>query len=225
MAEEKGSAEKDLLKIIENPGDPSSKGKGESAKKPQRGSAKKKFALPAGDSFASIITKGKDAVKSFEFKKLLQFKFLNLFLFGAAFFLFISLFVTVMMESSSLRRANQFTENAVEQIKQVEMPPEEPEEEEIAEVPPSRSLFKLGPVALPEEEQEQIALSQVLENFKLVGIALEPDSDDSYAMVENTSSNVTYFLKRGERLSNMKVVEITDNTVVFDIGGKIAELR
>ena len=214
MAEKKRSAEKDLLKLIEDPEEAAAQAKA-GARAP-----KKAFALP----FFS-------GQKPFRPKDLLKHGNINKLLIVAAIVIFVYLVLTFLIESVLLKKADRFTDQAVERIKQGapadEAMPGDLLEAETAEEekPPARSIFKLGPVEVPKEEQETATAQSALQGYKLVGISIEPDPQNSYAMIENATTNVTYFLKKGDKLTEMQVLEITAEKVVFDVGGKPAELR
>lgn len=92
----------------------------------------------------------------------------------------------------------------------------------------ARDIFKIGRMmmqsAAPIMDQAAIRAAQetVLNKFKLVGISW---SDDPDAMVEETTSGTTHFMKRGQVLDGIKVQAIFKDKVVLNYNGVEVELR
>lgn len=91
-----------------------------------------------------------------------------------------------------------------------------------------RDIFKIGRMmtqsAAPVLDQAAIRAAQeaVLNKFRLVGISW---SDDPDAMVEETTSGTTHFMKRGQVLDGVKVQAIFKDKVVLNYNGVEIELR
>ena len=86
-----------------------------------------------------------------------------------------------------------------------------------------RNVFK--PFAKKIEEKKADDPSMKLAEYKLVGISIEHDPKDSYAMIENTKTNITFFVKRGENFAGLELVEILDEKLIFKSGGETVEFR
>lgn len=74
-----------------------------------------------------------------------------------------------------------------------------------------RDLFQpydAKPPASVKKEVDTRRLSKAIESYKLVGVAWFETIDTASVMIEDTKSNVTYFLKRGEALGNINVKTI-----------------
>ncbi len=68
-------------------------------------------------------------------------------------------------------------------------------------------------------------LTEAVKKLKLVGISYAGDSTNTYAMVENTSTNQTFFLRKGEMILDVKITDIKDDRVVFGYQDQEMELR
>ena len=78
-----------------------------------------------------------------------------------------------------------------------------------------------APVA-PDKAAEA---EEILKQLKLVGVSVSNDPLDSYAMIEDSKSKITYFLKNSDTIQGLKVIRIEDDTVVFDYQGREVTLR
>ena len=88
----------------------------------------------------------------------------------------------------------------------------------------SRDIFKMGKPEVPAPVIQTVS-SRILEetqNLKLVGISW---SDDPDAMIEDTRSMKTFFIKRGQLIGEVKVQAIFKDKVVLSYGGEETELR
>ena len=86
---------------------------------------------------------------------------------------------------------------------------------------PHRNIFKPGPAKKEEEKRDETTVA--LSDYRLVG--LSPDPQENYAMVKNTKTNITFFLKKGEFLNGMEIVDILENKLILKIKGKEVEFR
>ena len=87
-----------------------------------------------------------------------------------------------------------------------------------------RALFKLT-ASLEQEDKngaaKTIVSSGLLNNYSLKGVM---GGDNPQAIIEDKKSKQTYFLNKGQFLGELKVEEIQEGKVIFDINGQKAEL-
>jgi len=87
------------------------------------------------------------------------------------------------------------------------------------------------PFEKKEETLEAQAASPVRQiesktkNLKLVGISWLDSPETASALIENTDSGGTYFLKNGEKLNEVSVKQIFSESVVLEFQGEELELR
>lgn len=90
----------------------------------------------------------------------------------------------------------------------------------------TRDLFRLETVTEPPPRKpisKEVEVNTVAKNFSLVGIAW---SDDPEAMIEDTASKRTHFVKRGQTISGqVTVVTIFKDRVVLSYKDKEFELK
>ncbi len=91
----------------------------------------------------------------------------------------------------------------------------------------ARDIFKIGPKEPEPAPAGETAAGptpqeNVLAKFKLVGISW---SDNPDAMIEDSSSHKTYFLKRNQVVEGVRVQAIFKDKVILTYGGQEAELR
>ncbi|MCX5701899.1 MAG: hypothetical protein NTW64_02820 [Candidatus Omnitrophica bacterium] len=85
-----------------------------------------------------------------------------------------------------------------------------------------RDIFRMAP---KKQTDIKIVTSKIIEatkNFKLVGIAW---SDDPDVMIEETVSKRTFFLKKGQMISNVKLEGVFKDRVILSYEGEEIELR
>jgi hypothetical protein len=88
-----------------------------------------------------------------------------------------------------------------------------------------RDIFRMGAEARPENALEAAPSSKVAEatqNLRLVGISW---SDDPDAMVEDTKTLKTFFVKKGQSIGDVKVENITREKVILRLDRELIELR
>jgi hypothetical protein len=93
-----------------------------------------------------------------------------------------------------------------------------------------RDIFKMISEIAEEEESSSEGgkkeatknVAKLTENLRLVGISW---SDDPDAMIEDTSSKRTYFLKRGDSIGSVEVAGIFKDKVVLSYQGEEVELK
>jgi len=87
-----------------------------------------------------------------------------------------------------------------------------------------RNIFKIGAKKIAEAPGRG-DISRVMEmtqNLKLVGISWSNDPD---AMIEDTKTTRTFFVKRGQMISEVKVKDIARDKVVLTYDGEDIDLR
>lgn len=214
MAEKQHSAEKDLLKLIENPGEAEAAGLLVPVERTQkipffRRWQKKPSARAVAAPRLTLPAR----------RLVLRVLFVLTICFLAYFVL------TVVREYSKTRNTQSMAKfTYISEGREARSPlnPEEP-----ADAPsdrgPVRNIFKAGE---PKHEiQKREEASGGMGDYKLVGISPSADPQQAYAMVKNTRTNITFFLKSGDRLDGMELEKIQENRVVFNAKGKQVELR
>jgi hypothetical protein len=89
-----------------------------------------------------------------------------------------------------------------------------------------RNIFKRG--ARIEEEKKAVDLSpsakalELTQGLRLVGISW---SDDPDAMIENTKSSQTFFIKKGSPIGDLKVEDILKDRIVLRYNKELVELK
>ncbi|HOW34790.1 MAG TPA: type II secretion system protein N [Candidatus Omnitrophota bacterium] len=82
-----------------------------------------------------------------------------------------------------------------------------------------RNIFmpfeKKAVVQASEEVVEMQAISVVTKNLKLVGISWIDSADSAQALIEDTQSGVTYFLKVGEKIGDVTLKAIFADRIIF----------
>jgi hypothetical protein len=87
-----------------------------------------------------------------------------------------------------------------------------------------RNIFKIGARKIAEARVsgDTSRLMEMTQNLKLVGISWSNDPD---AMIEDTKTTRTFFIKRGQMISELKVKDIAKDKVVLTYDGEDVELR
>lgn len=102
---------------------------------------------------------------------------------------------------------------------------------EYLEIVGRRNIFQPFELEVKEEEEipeEVKAVQRVTERAKdlrLVGISWEDTLESAEAMIENTVSGVTYFLKSGEKIQGVKVKHIYADGITIVYENQEMELR
>lgn len=216
MAEESRSAEKDLLKIIENP--QAASGRSSQTETPADKKAGKKAGKAAKlPKFAPADLKA----------ALLNRHSVIKILVGITIVVFLYLIYSVIAESEKLKAARSF---GGIRVPSQQMSADEQKAGLASSVDlgaltdgPLRNIFR--PKKAVEETPKVDQTAEVIKNYKLVGLAFEPEGEESQAMIENTTSNVTFFVKRGEVLEGMEILDILEDRLVLKVNGVRTELR
>lgn len=223
MTEKQHSAEKDLLRLIENPGEAELK-KSEIAVAAPVHETVKKISL---FSFAKR-SKNQAPKKTFDLLATLSDRRLILkVLFAAMLCAAVYFVVTVAREYSKARS----TKNLVKftyisdgkEARTTEPAAQDAVSQTPAEADGVRDIFKLDSVKKEDEKKDGGGAS--LADYRLVGISFSSDPKEVYAMIKNVKTNITFFLKKNEKLDGMELVNILDNRIVLNVKGKDVELR
>jgi len=215
MTEEQNSAEKELLRLIENPAEV----------------ALPKPAPAKGTPAIKVKRKpkpGLDLRELFSSKNLKDRKTILILLFGATTFIFLIFITTIISEfqkSSNPKNFEKFTYIVEgQEVDSKDAKAETPAEEEKKSI--LRNIFKPF-VKKKEEPLTEVQTVQAgLKEYKLVGISLDAvGGANSYAMIENTKTNITLFLKKGDSLDGMQLKDIFEDRLVFVNKGQTIELR
>ncbi len=76
-----------------------------------------------------------------------------------------------------------------------------------------------------EEELGISRVSEQIKDFKLVGISWLDSPESASALVENTISGVTYFLRQGERVNEVTIQEIYAESIIVSYQGEEMEMK
>ena len=83
----------------------------------------------------------------------------------------------------------------------------------------------------PETKSEEVKMEQgpsvddLVKDLRLVGISYSPATNESYVMVENIKTELTYILQEGDTIANFVIEQILSDKVVMRIGGETVELK
>lgn len=226
MAEGAKSAEKELLKLIEHPEELELQ-KSQFFGRQELGGGKLLRKLSLGNLFAKATFNKKGTSKQKTFS--LTPKLINQFLFTGTGLLFIYFVITFFSEASKFGKSEDLIYTAGGKEQKMTMGGDDKRKnllEKIGGKIVFRNLF--APFSKKEEEEttagEGLSILK-LKDYKLVGISIEENPDNSYAMIENTKTGITFFLKKGEELDGVKVLEIFEEKVVLAFQGETLELR
>ena len=84
---------------------------------------------------------------------------------------------------------------------------------------------KAGEKGLTPAEAAMAPINERTKDLKLVGISWLDTPESASAMIENTQSGVTYFLKSGEQINNVTVKQIFADSVLISFGNEEMEMR
>lgn len=219
-AKEHHSAEKELLRIIENPAQV------EEQRRSLRPRPRKSAVMalgPMADSLRSLLNPRAALRRLTDSKSLVK---VLTFVAVAVFGYFI---LTLLAEFSKLKKSSNVDRFVMISGGQIQAEPSAgggfAVDPDALRIKGLRNVFKPGPDKKREEELKLQETSAPIVDYKLVGIAIESDRESSYAMIENVKTNITFFLKKGDLLDGMQLTSIEEDKLVFSIGGKTFELR
>ncbi len=87
----------------------------------------------------------------------------------------------------------------------------------------NRNIFQ--PSSAQSIVADDASAARVSATYKLVGIAEAQSPSDTYEMVENTQTKLTYFLQYGQPVEGLELEKIIDDKAVVKIGGDSVELK
>ena len=214
MAKEKFTPEEQLLKLIE---------KGEATPtpglKPKKVGFLKKLWLPFANNLGWSIRKLKKGLKEPNLKvlnRVFLFMCIGLVVYSMTDFIF---------KRPDINEFYQKTRQAIKKIEKTEIKPlvEQHPFLHYFEMVRRRNIF--SPVILkkdkPKPEAKKITLRKLVKDLRLVGIAW---SEEPVAMIEDTATKKTYFLKSGESINDFKIDNILKDRVVLSFEGETIEL-
>ncbi len=229
MAEKDPTAEQQLLKLIEGQDDP----KASSGSRKRGGSvAVRKAPIFSVDTLRGKVSFTKDSVKYFfvNFKNRdmeSNLKIVNTLLAIAISGVFVFLAIEMMVKPQKFKDLPELisvSRKAKDQPVRIQ---------KLRELTfyvngiKERSLFQPKPeeVKVEEEIVRKAPIDEKTENMKLVGISPDYAGGESYAMIEDTKSETTFFLKEGETISGLTVRKIRDDKIILTDGTEEVELR
>ena len=127
------------------------------------------------------------------------------------------------MESKKLKTARNFDNFVVADKKIIIKEGEIAKVEEAENQSPLRNIFR--PKQKKVEEAKPDPVKKVSDDYKLVGISIDPDPVNSSAMIESVKTNITFFLHKGEKLDGMELVDILEDKLILRVQGQTVELR
>ncbi len=106
-------------------------------------------------------------------------------------------------------------------------PAEEREAVKAAVIDPqlsNRNIFQPAGTAASTSDAGSSAMNP-LAGYKLVGISQSKDPSETYVMIENSQTKLTYFLQYGQPVEGLELERILEDKVIVKIGGKSVELE
>ena len=221
--------EKKLLKIIE--GD-SSQGGGTAVKAPPQGFSLKTLFSPSAWKGRMAYAKermgdnkNKQSSKSLDLKQIN--KMVKLVTLGACVVLLGAMAFDILMIEKKAEMAKQpepkpMTESPIPQGRATDV--------DLFNSPDKRNVFvpfvKKDEAAAGSNGQLSVKLAAMIQDFKLTGISLDPeDPSRTFCMIEDIKKDMTTFLKKGDSIAGLSVMDITEDHVLLGSGDERIELR
>lgn len=90
-----------------------------------------------------------------------------------------------------------------------------------------RDLFKPASVQKSATAGDFAAAKdeELLKDLRLVGVSIGSEGTDTYAMVEDVNTKITYFLKKDELIAGMRVADILHDRLLLQFQERTLELR
>jgi hypothetical protein len=232
--------EKKLLKIIEDTGEGAA-----DAKAAVRSSAVKKFNVSGIFSvsaikarFSSLKNKFKsklspEAILSTDVRKINHLLMLATGVALVFFLINISTYrKSAHMDLGLLMKESTKTSGAASMMPRVSVSISETETlDSLLEKIKKRDYFKPIPkqqkkaTAEKSSTQPSDIIDQATETLRLVGISFSPNPNDSYAMIEDTATRITYFVKSNQKILGVTISDIQRDKVILSLGDSEKELR
>jgi hypothetical protein len=227
MAQERGSTpEKQLLRLLEGDGSKDASGKGSAAKKRKPSI----FSLGAWKGRFFFLKDGFGRRVKGQVARQLDIKAVNKVLVLSIFMLIGYLAYTLSTSIYNMQELPNLATGAKEGFKATSFPEVSALKaisyytEKVIE----RNIFKMGLTGVSTEvmEEDVIPVSEtimdLIQSLRLVGISW---SDSPDAMIEDTESVRTFFVKRGQMIGKLKVQAIFKDKVVLSYEGAEVELK
>ncbi|MEI8344914.1 MAG: hypothetical protein WCG06_02460 [Candidatus Omnitrophota bacterium] len=226
MSPEQASAEKELLKIIENPSKDSKKTE----------TAKKEFSK--GLKVRKAQVEAKSASPRISFKEILKDRKLSIRLLTIGFCFAVLFFVVTFAKeylkmrnmknigqvSAGVLAASETSEGVI--VKKASAEDDSDQEKPLNVLQQiERNIFRPGPPPKKIEAEVVDPTMVVLQDYRLAGLSPAANPEESYAIVENTKAKTTSFIKSGEVINGAVLTTITDDKAIFKMNGKEIELR
>lgn len=220
MAGQGGTAEHELLKTIEK-----TAGKGGSSSKDDSDLASE---VPLGN----IVLKIKDLAENFSgerLKELFNVAKVKKILLALVIVLGVTYIIIVARGIVRLQDIPTFQPSTVEESPdtgRVDLPLQKENfyMQNLAE----RNIFALREPEEVEEETPEITRRSIrdrAQNLKLVGISWSEDSENRYVMMEDMNTDLTYYVREGEKFLDFRVKEVAREYVTITSNGEELDLR
>jgi hypothetical protein len=89
----------------------------------------------------------------------------------------------------------------------------------------NRNIFQPAGAAASASDAASSSSMNPAGGYQLVGISQASDPADTYVMVENSQTKLTYFLQYGQQVEGLELERILEDKVIVKIGGKSVELE
>jgi len=84
-----------------------------------------------------------------------------------------------------------------------------------ADVLLGRNIFKVVEKQAEAQAPAVPQINSLAENLKIAGLSWTPGQDDRSAMIEDTKTGITYFLREGDSISYFEIHKILKNSVIL----------
>lgn len=88
----------------------------------------------------------------------------------------------------------------------------------------NRNIFQPAGAGAPASGDSVVSSSGAAA-YRLVGISMSKNPVDTYVMIENSQTKLTYFLQYGQPVEGLELDEILEDKVIVKIGGKAVEFE
>lgn len=88
----------------------------------------------------------------------------------------------------------------------------------------NRNIFQPAGAAVTGTGEASASASGAA-TYRLVGISLSRDPMDTYVMIENSQTKLTYFLQYNQPVEGLELEKILEDKVIVKIGGKAVEFE
>ena len=88
----------------------------------------------------------------------------------------------------------------------------------------NRNIFQPAGMATSSSADAAAGVSGAA-TYRLVGISMSKNPADTYVMIENSQTKLTYFLQYGQPVEGLELDKILEDKVIVKIGGKAVEFE